>query len=406
MKEKIDKSKQLEDKINLLVEKIENEDGKFKRLSYIVRCKMLVAKLQRQIDLQNAKEDFKKAKEENKITAKEEKANARSKIIELNKKIKKIEKEINANSEYDIETSKFIFPKEEVQQSGGIRKYARELYNSGRPEQIETAEKIQESLERRKELKKLKEELEEQKTVLNNVDKALKEKNKKITNQETALVLKGKFNIFAGIRRFANSITSSVKEFWAETKENKEIENQRKETLEELQTMYDKEKEKITKAYEQKMKELEENRDKLEAIARSTYDEKKNEKAKSNRSERALKFQEEMQKLASPIDKNDENIEKDENEKNTDEDEMKHDRMQDVKEIMEQEENMQKYRESSERVASTFKKRNQRNSKNARWENGDVVIEEKEDVVIEEKEDNDVLRGEVEDIEEESAIEY
>lgn len=296
MKEE-NKSKKLEEKVNTLIEKIEKEESKIKRLGYVIKCKMLVAKLERQIKFQNAKEDFKKQKEENGITAAEEKVNSRSKIITLSKKIKQVEAEIRANSEYDFLSSKFIFPEEEVEKSGGIKKYTEELRSSGRPEQEETAQKIEENIERRKELKKLKEQLEEQQEQLNNADKALKSQNKKISRKETALTIKSKFNFFAGIRNFASSVTNGVKEFFAETMGNRKINKEKVEKLDELQDAYWKMQDKIREEYEEKMKKLDEKREELEGKIKDDFKEERAEQSKTSRTKQALEFQERLQKI-------------------------------------------------------------------------------------------------------------
>ena len=67
MKSNKEKCKKLEEKIGKLVEKLEEEIGKLqekkssvKRLSYMIKCKMLLNKIERQQELLKAKKQFEK----------------------------------------------------------------------------------------------------------------------------------------------------------------------------------------------------------------------------------------------------------------------------------------------------------------------------------------------------------
>lgn len=298
MKEKEDKSKKLEDKVNGLIEKVEKEENPLKRLGYTIKCKMLVTKLERQISLEKAKGEFKKQKEENKITAKEEKVAARSRIIRLNKNIKQLEYEIRKGSSYDVLSQDFIFPTKEVEKSGGIKSYVKELNSSGIAEQQEAAKKIQENIERRKKLKILKEQLAEQQEQLNNSDDVLKNKNSKITREEMALTVKSKFNIFGGIRNLANSVTSSVKEFFTEFKENREADKEKLKRFDTLQQAYIDKQEEIRKEYEARMQKLDEKYGEIHKKIGEEHKEKIKEKNKSRRTQQSHDFQERLKNMA------------------------------------------------------------------------------------------------------------
>ena len=56
----------LEEKVNLLAEKIENEQNPFKRMLYVIRARMVEAYLDRQISIQEIKDKAKKDREDKK----------------------------------------------------------------------------------------------------------------------------------------------------------------------------------------------------------------------------------------------------------------------------------------------------------------------------------------------------
>ena len=184
MKEKKEKSEKLEEKIDKLVEKIENEKSKTKRLAYIIKCKMLINKLEREINLRKVKEDFEASKEENNITAKEIKVVTRRNIIVLNKKIERLEKDLKANRRYNTASSDFMFP-------------------------------------------------------LGEVDNALRKANNIVSRKEMMVTAKSKFNIFAKIRNLASSIVYGVKEFRRESKEDREANKENVAKFEKLQSAYE-----------------------------------------------------------------------------------------------------------------------------------------------------------------------
>lgn len=109
----------------------------------MIKCKMLVTKIQRQQDLLKARKGFEKLKEDNNITAKENKVVARKNIIKLNKGIELIENFLRKNKKYDFDSPNFMFQKEDVEKLGGIE----QEYEQKRKALEERYDKMEENLE-------------------------------------------------------------------------------------------------------------------------------------------------------------------------------------------------------------------------------------------------------------------
>ncbi len=308
MKTYKEKNEKLEEKVDKLVEELEdkieelkNEKRLRKRLGYMIKCKKIVAKIQRQQDLLKARKGFEKLKEDNNITVKENKVIARQNIIEINKGIKILEKYLRTNSNYDFNSSKFMFSKEDVENVGGIEQYVDELEESQKLEQIETAKRIRKTEEVKSKLNEFYERLEKQKQYLAEADTELKTKNNRISRREMMVTAKSN-NIFTKIGDFTKGVVAGVKEFWTEFKEswseNKQLDEQKINYLNMIQENYEREKATIEQEYEQKRKALEERYDKMEENLENKYKGKERGKAKVRRNRQAAKFQEELQNMA------------------------------------------------------------------------------------------------------------
>lgn len=303
-----EKNEKLEEKVDKLVEKLEdkieelkNEKRLRKRLGYMIKCKMLVTKIQRQQDLLKARKGFEKLKEDNNITAKENKVVARQNIIKLNEGIDLIENFLRKNKKYDFDSPNFMFPKEDIEKLGGIEQYADELEKDQEPRQIKVAEKIRGVEEYKVKLENLYKKLEANKQYLVEADSDLKTKNNRISRKEM-MVTTRKNNIFTKIGDFTKSVAAGVKEFWTEFKEsrseNKQLDEQKINYLNMIQENYEREKATIEQEYEQKRKALEERYDKMEENLENKYEGKERGKAKVRRNKQAAKFQEELQNMA------------------------------------------------------------------------------------------------------------
>lgn len=297
MKTNKEKSKKLEEKIDKLVEKIENEKSKTKRLAYIIKCKMLVNKLEREINLKKEKAKFQKYKEDINISTMEEKVATRNKIIVLNKEIKNIERDLKANKEYDFKSSDFMFPQEDIENAGGIAQYSNELEESEDPEQIKTAEKMREARENRIKLEYLKRDLKEEKENLEELNSGLKYANNIISRKEMMVVAKSKFNIFAKIRNFASSVVSGVRQFREEAKENRMVNKEKVANFQELQSTYWEAREKIRQEYEQKMEKLNVTYIEVDKKISDKWEKFKAEKNSNKRNTQAYEFREKLQNI-------------------------------------------------------------------------------------------------------------
>ncbi len=301
MKSNKEKCKKLEEKIGKLVEKLEEEIGKLqekkssvKRLSYMIKCKMLLNKIERQQELLKAKKQFEKQREDNKFTKMEERVATRNKIIELNKDIKALEKKLNKNKQYDFNSESFMLPIEDVENSGGIEQYTDELEESGNPDQIKTAEKIRRTIEHRRALEEAKKDLKEQKEQLAEMNFDLKIEDRLLSRKEMLVTAKSKFNIFAKARNFVSSIWGGIKEFREGAKESKGIDKGRLKDYAKLESNYEQKKEQIRKEYEQKMHALD---CAYNSVEKAIYTKHENKKA-TIRNKQASKFQEELQNMA------------------------------------------------------------------------------------------------------------
>lgn len=131
---KKEKAQMLYEKVNILAEKIEKEPSATKRALYTIKAKMILAKLQRQIDISKIKEDYSTRRQNNKNEAEEDKSDARSDIIRLKRDINKVEEQIRKNADYDYKSNRFMFGTQEIDSNGGIDNYVNILKGSGRPE--------------------------------------------------------------------------------------------------------------------------------------------------------------------------------------------------------------------------------------------------------------------------------
>lgn len=385
MKKKENENEMLEKKINLLIEKISQEENIIKKYKNIIKCKMLTTEMDKNIKFKEAKEELEMQKEKNGITAREEKIDLRTKIIETNKKINSLKQELKLNIYYDFESSRFMFEKEDIEKIGGINQYIKELINSGEPDKIEVAKKIQDNMDKKIELKNLERQLKEQQNDLKNVNKNLKNKNIKTSVQKTALeVRNSKANIFAKIRNFVSSATSGIKEFCTEVMENIKIHNKKMEIMKHIQNEYMLRCEKIRDEYENEMKELISDRYKLEEYAINEIEAKKSSISKIRRNKQAIRFQEELKKMAQKDMKHDEgNKEQDKQEDISIHDEEKNKKIDNLYEEAKQ--IIDKNGEFDERVKNLCKKMEEKLNKAKEEEN--KIVNEAWDEAIKENEE-------------------
>lgn len=255
------KSQKLYDKVNDLATKIENEPNVIKRTLYSIRAKLVLAKIQRQIDIKEIRDRYEAERKQNDEEAEFDEIDSRDDIIYLTSRVNELQDEIKRNSNYDYQSSKFMFGKGEVERKGGVDNYIERLKQSGRLRQVTVAERMKYVEELKKELSDRQAELADKQERLAEIDDNRKLKNKTSKTEETALVVKKKINIFAKISNFFRNVVAGIKEGKAqhqdiENKKAQGIEREdgkfetREEALTRIETEYQKMKEKVLAEYE------------------------------------------------------------------------------------------------------------------------------------------------------------
>lgn len=250
------KSEKLMEKINLLADKIENEKNPIKRTLYSIKAKMVIAKLDREIEIQNLKEQYGNEIADRSEDAKYEKIDTRSGILKINNRIREIERQLNTDRAYDPNSREFMFGQGEIENNGGVNEYAEILRASGRPDQIQAAGKMQEMQALREELNSLKDELEERKNGLGAIDFETEEANRKSERKMNALVLKT--NTWTRVTDWFKSIGAGLKEAFTGNKIVTEAYANKKETKSLNRSKNKEKKRQIKQNYKQTMKELKE----------------------------------------------------------------------------------------------------------------------------------------------------
>lgn len=238
IKTKPTKSQKLFDKVNKLIEKIENEKSPFMRHLLSFKVKLLRNRIQREIDLQNIKENSEASLEELKYRKEMFESESIDTISELAALIKGKERQLRANEEYDSESPYFIYPKKYVEQSGGVQSFTDKLKQSQNPESQRAAKKIEDANKLRTEIEDLSNQLADKQKGLEDSGKLFEKEERGIRRQELALTVVNKVNIFARIGNFFRTFGEQAKEYFAERRENKEIKAQQKKEEAELYEQY------------------------------------------------------------------------------------------------------------------------------------------------------------------------
>ena len=238
IKTKPTKSQKLFDKVNKLIEKIEKEKSPFIRHLLSFKVKLLRNRIQREIDLQNIKENSEATLEELKYKKEKFESESIDTISELAALIKSKERQLRANEEYDTESPYFIYPKKYVEQSGGVQALTDKLKQSQNPESQRAAKKIEDANKLRTEIEELSNQLADKQKGLDDSGNIFKKEEEGIKRQELALTVINKVNIFARIGNFFRTFGEQAKEYFAERRENKEIKAQQKKEEAELYEQY------------------------------------------------------------------------------------------------------------------------------------------------------------------------
>lgn len=232
------KSKKLLDKIDLLTEKIEAEKSPLKRHLLSFKVKRLIARIQKEIDLNNIKDYYQGLREDLKVKKEEKDAEALDSVALMTNKIKKLQMELSGNEEYDAESQYFMYPQQFVKQTGGVDKLVEKLKRSPQIESQRAAERIESMAEKRKELDSLYDELEQAQDDLKNGQKDYRKQQIKYTIKEKSMVLKQKVNFLPGIANFFMTIGEQAKLYIEEKLEDREFRRQQKEEERETNRSY------------------------------------------------------------------------------------------------------------------------------------------------------------------------
>lgn len=239
-KNKLDKSSKLIEKVEMLSKRIEQEKNPIKRHILSFKVRMLLSKIQREIDLQNIRENYKIRKDELKIQKENKEKDSIDNIAMIGAKVQLLKKELRANEEYDTESSRFMYPKNYVDRSGGIEEVKNKLKQSKRPETKEVSKKIEEMQKKREELDKLEKELQKEQEILDNSAKEYEKQERELNFKEKSLVLKQNINIFSRIKSFFGNIADQTRMFFDEMKQEREYDLELKQKEKELEDEYNK----------------------------------------------------------------------------------------------------------------------------------------------------------------------
>lgn len=223
------KSKKLLDKIDLLTQKIETEKSPLKRHLLSFKVKRLIARIQKEIDLNNIKDYYQGLREDLKLEIEENDANALNSVAIMTNKIKKLQMELRGNEEYDAESQYFMYPQQFVKQTGGVDKLVEKLKQSPQIESQQAAQRIEAMAEKRKELESLYDELEQAQDDLKNGQKDYRKQQIKYTIEEKSMLLRRKVNFLPGIASFFRTIGEQAKSYIEEKLEDREFKRQQKE---------------------------------------------------------------------------------------------------------------------------------------------------------------------------------
>ena len=136
-----EKSKKLIEKIENLSQKIEQEKSPLKRHVLSFQVKMILAKIQREIERQNIRAEYddkrdyileRKNKREDKYA---------DEIADINAEIRKLKRTLRANEEYDSKSKNFLYPDRYVEQLGGVENLTKKLKESKNPSTQQAAKK-------------------------------------------------------------------------------------------------------------------------------------------------------------------------------------------------------------------------------------------------------------------------
>ncbi|MCI8273389.1 MAG: hypothetical protein HFJ55_04835 [Clostridia bacterium] len=218
-----EKSQKLVDKVNELTQRIEEEPNRIKRHILSFQVRMLISRLQKEIDLNNIKEYYQQEREAAKRYRDKMQDKGVDNIAAITEKIRLLEKVIYGNEEYDIKSKYFMYPKEYVEDIGGVKNLVDKLKQSDKSANQRAASRIEEVSKKRAELEDLRKELEDNKMMVEDAKEYYKEDMKSINKEEKSLVVRQKMNIFSRIGNFFKNAMDEISQYRQERHEEKEL---------------------------------------------------------------------------------------------------------------------------------------------------------------------------------------
>lgn len=254
------KSIELMKKVETLIKKVEQEKNPIKQHLLSFKLRMLRGKIQKELDLQNIKEEYETKREMLKTKKEERDQNSIDEIAKLVGRIESLRRQIESNEEYDYESPEFMYPKKLVSEVGGIEQFADSLKGSSKLETQLAADRIKSISKKREELKELKDKLKSEKDKLDDSEINHGIAKRDLDMEEKALTITNKFNILSGIKSFFNNIKEEWADFKAEREENKRLKAQEKEDMDKALKEYNMQKASIQRYYEGVKEQMNEQR--------------------------------------------------------------------------------------------------------------------------------------------------
>lgn len=253
-----EKAKKLIAKVEMLTAKIEKEKNPLKRHITAFRVKMLMAKIQKEIDLQNIRSKYELKKKQLKTKKEESELENEDNIAKTTAQIKQLKKELKGNEEYDYKSKNFMYPKEHVEKNGGLQEFSKKLQKSKSAETQNAGQKMELMETKRKELQKLQDKLNTYKEELKNSDAIYNKKVSGLEFKQKSLIVAEKANIFTWIKSTFSNITGQVKTYLEERKENKALQAEQMKEEQELEDTYIKQIEELREQLENAKQEMRE----------------------------------------------------------------------------------------------------------------------------------------------------
>ena len=237
-----EKGKKLYEKVEKLEAKIRDEKNPLKLHLLQFKLRMLVAKIQRELDLINIKESYNLKRDELKLGKEQSDKDINKEIALLMLKVNLKKQELHSNSEYDYKSSDFGF--------NGLVKSEEELQvlTTSLKADSETklvAENIERMSQVRQEIEKLQEELKSKQQLVHDNNKEYARSKKQLDFEEKRLTVINKYNIFSRIGDFFKNVKQGINDIRADMIEMKQLKKE-----------YEKEKLEAKRKYEAEMADI------------------------------------------------------------------------------------------------------------------------------------------------------